>query len=434
MTGALHNIEWGGGPLGFLLSIQDQAQAFCLYSGGLDRYSYAGARPCRTCKVYPGRLEIDGHVRPLSRGEDPFRILAREFSLKEGSGEGLRSGWVGHWAYEMASFADASFPRRDLPEECLLACWAYYDTIWIWDHAAGRAYRSGAEPAWAAGLRAKAPQAASNFRWKASSSIGEQAYLQALGKVLAYIAAGDCYQVNFSQRFACELPEGLRPAEEFARLALRHPAPYAAFLDCGSKQILSLSPEEFLSLDGDRLRTRPIKGTRRRGSTPAEDEAIRKELEENEKERAELLMIVDLERNDLGKVCETGSVRVLDLRRLVSYDYVHHALAIVEGKKKSEVNALEATRAMFPGGSITGAPKRRAMEIIQELESEARGVYTGAIGFYDQAGPARLSIAIRTLEIEGRRARFGMGGGIVADSDARQELQEIFVKAKVFEE
>jgi len=434
MTGALHHIEWGEGPLGFLLGIQDQAQAFCLYSGGLDRYSYAGACPRRTCKVYPGRLEIDGDTRLFSKGEDPFRVLAQEFGLKEGPGKELRSGWVGHWAYEMGPYADLSFPRRDLPDDYLLACWAYYDTVWIWDHAAGRAYRSGAEPVWAAGLKTQVPPAASPLRWKASASMGEQSYLQALGKVLAYIAAGDCYQVNFSQRFACEWPKGLRPAEEFARLALRHPAPYAAFLDCGSKQILSLSPEEFLSLDGDRLRTRPIKGTRRRGATPVEDEAIRKELEANEKERAELLMIVDLERNDLGKVCEAGSVRVSDLRRLVSYDYVHHALAVVEGRKRNGVDAIEATRAMFPGGSVTGAPKRRAMEIIQELESGPRGVYTGAIGFYDGAGPARLSIAIRTLEIEGGQAHFGMGGGIVADSEARQELQEILVKAKVFEE
>lgn len=413
-------------PLSLLLELQGQKHPFCLYSSGLDAFSYLGANPQKICKVYPRHLEIQGQRRELKKGEDPFSLLEKEFDLKGKQNNFFKSGWVGFWAYEMGQFSDEKFPQRDLPEDCLLAWWAYYDSIWVWDHFQQKFLHEGSP----------VPQSQKdnlNSEWNPPPyRLDEARYLSAVERVLAYIRAGDCYQVNIAQMFKWELDKDFSPIQEFVKLVNKHPAPFAAYLDCGSKKIISLSPEELLRMEGEKLRTSPIKGTRHRSSNPIDDEKIKNELANSEKEKAELLMIVDLERNDLGKICETASVRVSNLRKIVSFDYVHHALATIEGKKKQGLTALEATRSMFPGGSITGAPKKRAMEIIQELESEARGVYTGAIGFYAKGEVCHLNIAIRSLEIDGNRAKFGMGSGIVADSQPLDEFQEILTKSKVF--
>ncbi|MBF0493090.1 MAG: aminodeoxychorismate synthase component I [Deltaproteobacteria bacterium] len=258
------------------------------------------------------------------------------------------------------------------------------------------------------------------------------AYLDALQKIKTHLERGDCYQVNLSQKFECVLPEGFDAFEYFHYLNAKHPAPYAAYLNFGDRQILSFSPELFLKKTGKHIETRPIKGTQKRSQRPAEDEALKQALQQSSKERAELLMIVDLERNDFGKICEVGSVRVSKFYEVETYDYVHHLMASVEGRLREKVSFQKIMEATFPGGSVTGAPKKKAMEIIKNLEPHGRGIYTGALGWMDTSGDFLFNLAIRTLEIYQGKASFCVGGGIVMDSDFESEYEETLLKSRVF--
>ena len=242
-----------------------------------------------------------------------------------------------------------------------------------------------------------------------------------------YIAAGDIYQVNLAHRFTAAWD-----GDAFAFYeALRHysPAPYAAFIEFDGRAILSTSPESFLKISGRAIRTRPIKGTRPRRAEVSADALSAYDLRNSPKEIAELVMITDLERSDLGAICEYGSVQVKELLRLESYEHVFHLVSTVEGRLREEVDHVEALRACFPGGSITGAPKKRAREIIAELEPEPRGVYTGAIGWLGFNGESQFNIAIRTVVVEDGGAHFHVGAGIVADSVPEMEWQETLDKA-----
>lgn len=256
-----------------------------------------------------------------------------------------------------------------------------------------------------------------------------EAYLTAVRRVLEYIAAGDVYQVNLSQRFTATTP--LAPAEIFARVLARHPAPYSAFLDGGAWALVSNSPECFLRLDGERVSTFPIKGTRPRGDTPEADKAMARALLSSVKERAEHLMIVDLERNDLGRVCRFGTVHVPAFARLRTFASLHHVESEVAGRLAPNTSLAALLRATFPGGSITGAPKVRAMQIIDELEPAGRGFYTGAIGFVGRERSC-FNIAIRTATVAGANLSYHAGGGVVADSDPAAEYDESRLKARAF--
>lgn len=247
-----------------------------------------------------------------------------------------------------------------------------------------------------------------------------------------YIAAGDIYQVNLSQRFDAYWPEGADAFELYLRLRGCSPAPYSAFFDIGGRQVISSSPECFLDLSGSRICTRPIKGTRPRHYDPGEDERSAYELMTSPKEIAELIMITDLERNDIGKVCEFGSIRVAELLKLERFAQVFHLVSTVEGRLRPEVSHLHALAACFPGGSISGAPKRRALEIISELEPVPRGLYTGAIGYFGVNGESQFSIAIRTAVLEQGALYLHTGAGIVADSQADAEYEETLHKAAGF--
>ncbi|MEX0607274.1 MAG: aminodeoxychorismate synthase component I, partial [Halofilum sp. (in: g-proteobacteria)] len=239
---------------------------------------------------------------------------------------------------------------------------------------------------------------------------------------------GDCYQVNLAQRF--EVAASGDPWVAFRRLRTINPAPFAAYLNGPDAQVLSVSPERFLWADAEgHVETRPIKGTRPRNADAAADAALAQALATSPKDRAENVMIVDLLRNDLGKVCATGSVRVPRLCDIESFPTVHHLVSTVIGRLAPEHHALDLLRACFPGGSITGAPKIRAMEIIEELEPQRRGVYCGSIGYVGFDGAMDTNIAIRTLVYSEGRARFWAGGGIVIDSEAESEYQETFDKA-----
>lgn len=260
-----------------------------------------------------------------------------------------------------------------------------------------------------------------------SSTFSREEYERAIARVQAHIAAGDIYQANLSQRF--EAPVTGDPADLYLRLREANPAPFGAFLRYSDFTLVSASPERFLELRNGRVETLPIKGTRPRGSTPAEDLRLADELKASLKDQAEHLMIVDLERNDLGRVCRTGSVRVPDLLRLEAHPTVWHLVSTVEGQLRDGLDAVDLIRASFPGGSITGAPKLRAMEILEGLEAKRRGPYTGSIGYWGLDGSLDLSIVIRTAIVKDHRVYVQVGGGIVADSDAAAEYQETLDKA-----
>lgn len=253
-----------------------------------------------------------------------------------------------------------------------------------------------------------------------------EGYQEGVRRVLDYLAAGDAYQVNLAQRFSSTCTGD--PAEAWAALDQRYAPPFSAFVDLGPCQLLSLSPESFLEVAGARVVTRPIKGTRRRGTSEAEDIRLAEELVAHPKDRAENLMIVDLLRNDLGKVCETGSVRTPALFRLESHANVHHLVSTVEGRLKDPADLRGLLAACFPGGSITGAPKRRAMEIIRELEPHPREAYCGSVFWATADGRFGSNITIRSFLVSGGRIRGWAGAGIVADSVPAEEQRECIHK------
>lgn len=262
------------------------------------------------------------------------------------------------------------------------------------------------------------------------SNMSKAQYCQALDRVLDYIAAGDIYQANISQRFVTQF--GGDPWALYRRLQKRFPAPFGAYLHCGPFQVLSNSPERFLLVEGNRISTCPIKGTRPRGMTVEDDARIIGSLRYDPKERAEHVMIVDLERNDLGRICRVGSVHVERFETIETYHTLHHMVSIVAGTLEDGTDPIDCLRATFPGGSITGAPKIRAMEIIDEVEPTPRGLYTGAIGFIGFSGGMELNIAIRTAVVTGGQIYFQTGGGIVADSSPAKEYDETLLKAETF--
>jgi anthranilate/para-aminobenzoate synthase component I len=247
-----------------------------------------------------------------------------------------------------------------------------------------------------------------------------------------YIAAGDIYQVNLAQKFTT--PFTGNPYRLFEHLLARSPAPGGAFLDFGGTRVLSASPELFLRIRGRHITTRPIKGTRPRSRDPVRDEQLAFELLTDPKELAELVMITDLERNDLGRICDYGSVTVTQLVQLERFAQVFHLVSTIEGLMRPDIDALDAIRACLPGGSISGAPKRRACEIIAELEPCPRGIYTGLIGYFDDSGDAAFSIAIRTMVLEGDNLHFSVGSGITSGSVPAREYDETLHKAAGLEQ
>ena len=312
----------------------------------------------------------------------------------------------------------------------------WYDAALVWDGARHEGWLAGRAEAVRA-LRARLAARTSPSSTAAStgvlrSNLSRTAYLRAVGRARRYIEAGDIYQVNLAQRFSA--PTGASGFDLYHRLRAVSPAPFAAYLDLrgdfGGVEVLSSSPERFLLAEGDRLETRPIKGTRPRGATQEEDARLAEALRASAKDRAEHLMIVDLERNDLGRVAVTGSVRVPEFAALETYAQVHHLTSTVEARRRAGVGLEALLRATFPGGSISGAPKIRALEIIDELEPTVRGLYTGAIGYVSTHGRADLNIAIRTITLADGVAHLHVGGAIVYDSDPEAEYAETLDKAR----
>jgi para-aminobenzoate synthetase component 1 len=307
------------------------------------------------------------------------------------------------------------------------------------DHRAGRSWLvgQGRNPATSAGWNAlvarfRAPPTPPErepfqVHGAISSNMDEVFYTAAFKRIKQYIRAGDCYQVNLAQRFVVDVRGDTWLA--YRRLRRLNSAPFGAYLNTPCARILSASPERFLEVRAGRVQTRPIKGTRARSPDPARDRAAAAELVASAKDRAENLMIVDLLRNDIGKNCAPGSVAVPSLFSLESFATVHHLVSTVTGRLAPGRDAVHLLRGCFPGGSITGAPKLRAMEIIEELEPHRRGVYCGAIGYLGFDGAMDTNIAIRTAVAAQGSMRFWAGGGIVADSELQAEYQETFDKA-----
>ena len=358
---------------------------------------------------------------------------------------------IGYWGYDLGRALEPRLSRHAAHElDCPDCHLGFYESLVAYDHHLGRAWilSSGMEPD---GSRSLTRARARLDRWRhhlnqarpelhpairrlharspsLESNLTRPAFLQLVERALAYIRAGDIYQVNLSQRFnAPALGSGW---DLFRQLAEVSPAPFSAYLQCGSFQVISSSPELFLKISGDHVRTRPIKGTRPRSDDPTRDAQLSYELQTNPKEMAELVMITDLLRNDLGRVCEFGSIHVPELMRLERYPQVQHLVSTVEGRLRPGMNHMDALAACFPGGSITGAPKIRAMEIIDELEPAARGPYTGCLGYLGFNRESQLSIVIRSAMQRAGRLWFQTGAGIVADSDPEAEYEETVAKAR----
>ena len=421
--------------------------------GRLGRFSFLGAAPFLTLTARHGTVRIVRNGQERTRRGDPLgalrRVLAEFATEREELPAPFATGGVGFLSYDLKNTIERlpSGARRDMDVPELH--FAFYDAVIAFDHEEERVYLSSSGQGMSRrtrkrrGLEASSRLLAlldgppvsmprteerSGFHGTVESNFTRRDYVRTLARTKEYIAAGDIFQANISQRFHARWKG--RDAELYGALREANPAPFAAYLGFPDGTVLSSSPERFLKLSGRHVETRPIKGTRRRTGESEPDRRAARDLLASEKDNAELAMIVDLERNDLGRVCEYGSVRVTEPRVLETYPTVFHLAATVEGELYPGRDLVDLVRATFPGGSITGAPKIRAMQIIDELEPTARNLYTGSIGYVDFGGDADFNIAIRTMVKTGEDVYFQAGGGIVADSDPEAEYEETVDKAR----
>ena len=430
--------------------VQDIYQAYCLFRDEkglaflesalqeekLGRYSFLGLHPYHQLHGSKERYVFDGAMYVGSLF-DKLRELLALYQLSE-RGMDLAvpfpAGCIGYISYDFAT-------ENCSAEGKLPASWfVFYDNLLIFDHLESKLYIS------ACGMLAPAELSLDDLERqlacavpktfsrpassaaKATANFSREEYMAAVEKLRLYIEAGDVYIANMTQTLTAHSAKtSARIYEDLRRI---NPAPFAARLEFEGLSILSSSPERFLQVVAGEARTRPIKGTRPRGRTKAEDEENRQALLDSEKDKSELLMIVDLERNDLSRVCQPHTIKVPELFSLEAYSTVFHLVAEVTGKLRPGISATECLEHCFPGGSITGAPKRRAMEIIEELERGERGLYTGCIGYFSLNGNADFNIAIRTIVKQGEKLSIGVGGGITWESEASEEYQETLDKAK----
>ncbi|MEJ7872739.1 MAG: aminodeoxychorismate synthase component I, partial [Rubrobacteraceae bacterium] len=417
-----------------------------LGDGRAVRYSYLTADPFLVIRSRGRRVEVTDPDGQTVLEDDPFETL--RYLLSGYHVEPLPhlppfvGGAVGYFGYDLGRLLERlpeiNSPDESLPEMDI----GLYDWALATDHLTGENWlmatglpigdqasarrRIAAVRERLTGPPVEQKKSGSRSVLGLRSNFSRDEYIEVVRQVKEYIAAGDVYQVNLSHRLEGERSGSVWPLYE--RLRAASPAPHGAYLDLGDVAILSASPERFLQLNGDEVQTRPIKGTRPRSRISEEDKALGEELLSSEKDRAENLMIVDLLRNDLGKVCRIGSVRVPELFGLEGYASVWHLVSTIRGELRPELDAVDLLKACFPGGSITGAPKIRAMEIIEELEPVRRGIYCGAIGYISFTGAMDTSIAIRTLVLKDDRVHLQVGGGIVADSDPEAEYEETLSK------
>jgi para-aminobenzoate synthetase component 1 len=428
--------------------------------GGMDpqrlgRYSFIGTDPFLVMSSRGNRVSIVRENRQESEQGNPFDILRSLLDTYRLDASPapvpFYGGAVGYLSYDLCHFIErlpaTAIDDLMLPE----SYFGFYDNIVAFDNLQRKTYvvatgfpeldeESRQKRARRRLGEMKDLLASPHIPEINSSNVGKSneavlksnftpdAYMDAVNRVREYIAAGDVFQVNLSQRFETEL--AVTPYELYRRLRQINPAPFAGYLNFDGVTVVSASPERFLRVDGDFVETRPVKGTRPRSKNQVEDAILAQELLDSPKDRAENVMIVDLERNDLGRVCRYGSVKVTELAVLETFPTVFHLTSTVTGRLRPEKDLIDLLKATFPGGSITGAPKVRAMEIIDELEPTRRSVYTGAIGYLGFNGNLDLNIVIRTFIIKDNKAYFQVGGGIIYDSNAEAEYQETLDKAR----
>ena len=423
-------------PLAALAAISAWPGAILLESAGpvtaQSCFTYLMAEPSAVLRMEPGLHALDALAS----------MAARAFTPAVPDLPPFQGGLAGYISYETGAALEGVAPAMASGDSPGPGIWiGRYDWVVAWDRRSGGCWlidhrgdheatagiadllREAQLPAVLRGTISPKPDAG-----LPPSSFSRPGYLGAVERVREYIRAGDVFQVNLSQQFT--LPSTRPPLELYARLRQASPAPFTAYLDAGDHQILSASPELFLDLADGHVVTRPIKGTRPRGTTPETDATLEQELRASTKDRAENVMIVDLLRNDLSRVSQPGSVLVPELCGIEVHPTVHHLVSTVTARLTPESNAFNLLAATLPGGSITGAPKVRAMQIIRELEPVPRGVYCGAIGYITRSGDLRMSVAIRTMTRQDGLLRIPAGGGIVLDSEPAAEYDETLAKAR----
>jgi para-aminobenzoate synthetase component 1 len=422
--------------------------------GKLGRYSFMGSDPFLVLRSRGDEIVLLRNGKEEVRKGNPFNVLGELLEIytldKNGADTPFVGGAVGYFSYDLGRFIerlpDTAIDDLQLPE-CYLA---FYDVVVAYDHIEGKTLivSTGFPELEEKKRISRAKDRLSEIRnrvllsppplasgevifpgsVKLRANFTHDDYLKAVETAREYICAGDIFQVNLSQRFEAEI--NISPYELYKRLREINPAPFANYFGFDGVSIVGASPERFLRVRGDWVETRPIKGTRPRGNTAEEDKELARSLLASIKDRAENVMIVDLERNDIGRVCRYGTVKVTELAILETYPTVFHLTSTVVGQLREGKNRTDLLQATFPGGSITGAPKVRSMEIIDELEPTRRSVYTGSLGYLSFNGDMDLDIVIRTIIVKDNRACFQVGGAITYDSDPEAEYIETLDKGK----
>lgn len=406
----------------------------------LSKYSFIGLNSFLTFEAYGNNAYINGKK---VYGE-PFKILEElidkyqfEFDLNDIP---LLSGAIGYISYDagriIEDIPNTSKEDFNIPD----LRFNFYDNIIIFDLINNKKYIT------ALGIKEDSQKSINDILYKVNlgikidednnitgnnifkSNFSKDEYIEKITKLREYIRTGDVYIANMTQRFVCDSKQ--EPIEIYRKLRSINKAPFSAYMNYSDFQVISSSPERFIQIKDRKAHTRPIKGTRPRGKNLEEDEQNKKALLNSEKDKAELLMVVDLERNDFSKVCKPYTVKVTELFKLEEYATVFHLVSTIEGELKDDVSAVKFIKECFPGGSITGTPKIRTMEIIEELEGLKRNIYTGSIGYFDFRGNSDFNIAIRTIVKKDNKAYFGVGGGITYDSIEEDEYEETLDKAK----
>jgi para-aminobenzoate synthetase component 1 len=467
----VHEVQTAHTPESLAETLRGESGLALLRTSSFDspsaRYSFVAARPFLIFRSFGSRCEITRpstlDPRQLQFG-NPWHLLdslmSRYELLEEVDLPFPLGGCFGYWGYDLKNFVEPKLPRRAANDLELPDCHVgFYDSLAVFDHQLGKTWIVSTGLA-ADGSRDEHRAAEQMEFWthvlgrtdksddpilrrtreqlpplpgvraSVTSNIEQTDFLRAVARAQNYIRSGDIYQVNLSHRLTA--PCEMSGWELFQQLGTVSPSPFSAFFDCGEFQLASSSPEQFLRMSGSHIVTRPIKGTRPRDTDSNRDAQLAYELQTSAKELAELVMITDLLRNDLGKVCEYGSVQTPDLARLEKFAHVQHLVSTVEGRLRKDVTHFAALASCFPGGSITGAPKIRAMEIIDELEPLSRGPYCGCHGYLGFNRESQLSITIRTAVCKEGVAHFNVGAGIVADSNPEAEYQETLAKAAGF--
>ncbi|MDE2223362.1 MAG: aminodeoxychorismate synthase component I [Candidatus Omnitrophica bacterium] len=407
-----HRCPFQGDAFGLFCLFKDRPQAFFLDSSlrtAQSRFSYIGFEPFQTVRA--------GGLAGLKKAFDKHRLRRQALSFPAGA--------VGYLGY------DGSM------------CFGFYDTILAVDHRKHQLIISSLSKASIKDILAVLssssgpvsglvlPRETPDVQF--ISNFSKAAYLQAVRQALGHIRRGDIYEINLSHKITASLPgwqKQAEPAAIYQQLRRSFPSPFGAYLDNGRQVILSASPERFLRLQDGIAQVKPMKGTRPRGRTKAQDKRLKEELKNSPKEIAELLMVTDLERNDLGRVCDYASIKVTSMRRIETYKSVFQATSTVEGRLHRSFDQFDLLKATFPSGSVTGCPKIEAMKIIQKLEHGSRGLYTGALGYISFSGDMDFNVMIRTMFLGRDKISFHVGGGIVADSSPEAEWQETWDKAK----